>query len=166
MNAGIVELAPERKTFANKYNGDSPDCIGGALNNLAADGKDGSGRPLLCQPLRACSPNTGHFFNDGIILSRDEKTLYVTNGPPLAAFDVQPGRVTHQPVSSPKEDGVGGDGSTVDSAGRIDVSTNAGVQAIGPGGKLLGLIPARRTSSAQPSAAGTRRRYMPWSGCG
>jgi hypothetical protein len=41
LNASIEELAPQRKTLANKYNGDSLDCIGGVLNDLTADSKGG-----------------------------------------------------------------------------------------------------------------------------
>src|SRR3984885_6701565 len=41
LNASIEELAPARKTLANKYNGDSFDCIGGVLNDLTADSKGG-----------------------------------------------------------------------------------------------------------------------------
>ena len=41
LNASIEELSPKRKTLANKYNGDSLDCIGGVLNDLTADSKGG-----------------------------------------------------------------------------------------------------------------------------
>jgi gluconolactonase len=81
---------------------------------------------------------------NGIILSANEKTLYVTNGPTLAAFDVQPdGSLTNQREFTRWEGG-GGDGSTIDSAGRLYVTTNAGVQVIGADGKHLGLIPTPR----------------------
>ena len=36
------------------------------------------------------------------------------------------------------------DGSTIDAAGRIYVTTNPGVQVIGPDGKYLGIIPTPR----------------------
>src|ERR1700760_3280278 len=39
LNASIDQLTPSRRVFANKYNGDSFDCIGGVLNDLAADKK-------------------------------------------------------------------------------------------------------------------------------
>ena len=41
LNASVEELAPQRKTLANKYNGDSLDCIGGVLNDLTANSKGG-----------------------------------------------------------------------------------------------------------------------------
>ena len=55
------------------------------------------GRRLLRQTRRAWSPSTARPTTNGIILSADEKTLYVTNGPTLAAFDVQAdGSLTNQ----------------------------------------------------------------------
>src|SRR5579862_8182283 len=42
LNPSIEELAPQRKTLANKYNGDPLDCIGVALNDLTADSKGGA----------------------------------------------------------------------------------------------------------------------------
>ena len=41
LNASIEELDPQRKILANRYNGDPLDCIGGVLNDLAADSKGG-----------------------------------------------------------------------------------------------------------------------------
>jgi gluconolactonase len=81
---------------------------------------------------------------NGVILSPDEKTVYVTNGPTLAAFDVQPdGSLKNQRQFVAFESG-GGDGATVDSAGRIYVTGGSGVQVVGPDGKYLGLIPTAR----------------------
>jgi gluconolactonase len=80
---------------------------------------------------------------NGVILSADEKVLYVTNGATLAAFDVQPdGSLTNQREFAKLESG--GDGCTIDAAGRIYVTINAGVQIISPDGKSLGVIPTPR----------------------
>jgi gluconolactonase len=78
---------------------------------------------------------------NGIVLSPDEKHLYVTNGATLAAFDVQKdGSLTNQREFAKLEGG--GDGSTFDSAGRLYVTAQAaGVQVISPDGKYLGVIP-------------------------
>jgi gluconolactonase len=82
---------------------------------------------------------------NGVILSANEKTLYVTNGPTLATFDVQPdGSLVNQREFARLEGGGNGDGSTIDAAGRIYVTTNAGVQVISPEGKYLGIIPTPR----------------------
>ena len=65
--------------------------------------------------------------------SRDEKTLFVTNGQSVAAFDVQPnGALTNQRefVAFP---GGGGD-DTIDSEGPIDVTGEIGPPVAGPDG--------------------------------
>jgi gluconolactonase len=81
---------------------------------------------------------------NGVILSPDEKTLYVTNGATLAAFDVQKdGSLTNQREFATFTAG-GGDGSTIDSQGRLYVTTGAGVEVIGRDGKHLGVIPTPR----------------------
>ena len=89
---------------------------------------------------------------NGIILSPDEKTLYVANtlGAFVVAFDVQPDgsvrnqrnfarlagiRMTNQGVRS------GADGLAVDEAGRLYVTSTMGVQVFSPEGRPLGTIP-------------------------
>jgi gluconolactonase len=89
---------------------------------------------------------------NGIMLSRDEKTLYVNNtlGEYLLAFDVQPdgsvsGRrdfakyagVTQTPTGVTS----GADGLAIDNEGRIYAATTAGVQVFSPQGQHLGTIP-------------------------
>ena len=82
---------------------------------------------------------------NGLILSRDEKTLYVTNGMVIEAFDVQPdGTGTNQREFGKLEAGGNGDGMTIDSAGRIYVSSAPGVQVFSPDGHYLGVIPTPR----------------------
>ena len=81
---------------------------------------------------------------NGVILSKDEKTLYVTNGTTLAAFDVQrDGSLTNQ-REFVKFTAGGGDGAAIDSQGRLYVTTGAGVEVIAPDGKHLGVIPTPR----------------------
>jgi len=148
LNAKIIELAPKHKVFADKYQGDSLDCIGGVLNDLMADDKGGvyftMGGLFYANSKGEVTKYGENLGTNGIILSPDGKTLYVTNRGTLAAFDVQKdGSLTNQREFT-KWEGGGGDGSAVDSTGRIYVTTNAGVQVIGPDGKWLGLIPTPR----------------------
>jgi gluconolactonase len=83
-------------------------------------------------------------MRNGVILSRDEKTLYVTNGATLAAFDVQrDGSLTNQREFAKFTAG-GGDGDAIDSEGRLYVTTGVGVEVIGRDGKHLGVIPTPR----------------------
>jgi sugar lactone lactonase YvrE len=143
----IVQL-PQRKVLADNYQGDPLDCIGGVLNDLTADSKGGvyftQGGVYYASP-KGVVTKYGDTGPNGIILSANEKILYATNGPSLAAFDVQPdGSLTNQREFAKLEGGGNGDGSTIDAAGRIYVTTNPGVQVISPEGKYLGLIPTPR----------------------
>ena len=94
---------------------------------------------------------------NGIQLSRDEKTLYVSdsNGDHVIAWDIQPdglvrnrrefGTLTGR---SQRDNGLGGvktfaDGMTIDNDGRLYVATGGGVEVLGPKGEHLGTIPVR-----------------------
>ncbi|MGD0135403.1 MAG: SMP-30/gluconolactonase/LRE family protein [Bryobacteraceae bacterium] len=150
LNASIEELSPKRKTLANKYNGDSFDCIGGVLNDLTADSKGGvyftMGGLFHSDSQGKVTRYGDNLSTNGIVLSPDEKHLYVTNGMSLAAFDVQKdGSLTNQrEFAKLQGSGFGGDGSAFDAQGRLYVTSNSGVQVIGPDGKYLGLIPTPR----------------------
>ena len=149
LNPSIETLASPRKALANRYNDDPLDCIGGVLNDVTADSKGGvyftMGGLFYTNPKGIVTRYGENLATNGIILSADEKHLYVTNGPALAAFDVQKdGSLTNQHEFAKLEGGGNGDGSTFDTAGRIYVSTNPGVQVISRDGKYLGLIPTPR----------------------
>jgi gluconolactonase len=149
LNPSIERLAPTRKTLANKYNDDPMDCIGGVLNDIAADSKGGvyftMGGLFYADPRGKITRYGENLTTNGIVLSADEKRLFVTNGQTVAVFDVQKdGSLTNQREFAKLEGGGFGDGSTFDTVGRLYVSTNAGVQVIGPDGKYLGLIPTPR----------------------
>lgn len=151
LHESIEQLAPQRKTLVNKNsNGDPMDCIGGVLNDMTAD-SNGGVYFTMGGVFHADSKGTvtkyGENVNpNGIVLSPDEKHLYVTNGATLAAFDVQKdGSLTNQREFAKLEAGGGGDGSTFDSAGRLYVTSQAnGIQVFGPDGKYLGVIPTPR----------------------
>jgi gluconolactonase len=149
LRAAIVQLTPQRRVLANTYQGDPMDCIGGVVNDLTADSKGGvyftMGGVYYANPKGVITKYGENVGPNGIILSADEKTLYATNGPTLVAFDVQPdGSLTNQREFAKLEGGGGGDGSTIDAAGRIYVTGNPGVHVISPEGKYLGLIPTPR----------------------
>ena len=150
LRTAITQLSPRRAILANRYQGDPLDCVTGPNpNDLTADSKGGvyftMGAVFYASPTGVVTKFGNDIRPNGIILSGDEKTLYVTNGPTLAAFDVQPdGSLTNQREFARLEGGGNGDGSTIDSAGRIYVTTNPGVQVIGPDGKYLGIIPTPR----------------------
>jgi gluconolactonase len=150
LKASIEELAPHRQTLANKFNGDSLDCIGGVLNDLTADSKGGvyftMGGVFYSDSQGKVFRYGENLFTNGIVLSADEKHLFVTNGMAIAEFDVQKdGSLTSQrEFAKLQGTGFGGDGSAFDEAGRLYVTSNAGVQVIGTDGKNLGVIPTPR----------------------
>ena len=140
----IEQLTPTRKVLADTYNGDPIDCIGGVINDITADSKGGvyftMGGLFYADPAGKVTRYGENLTTNGIILSADEKTLYVTNGPAIAAFDVQKdGSLTNQREFAKLSSG-GGDGSTIDAKGRLYVTTNGGVEVIDKDGKSLGVI--------------------------
>lgn len=145
-NPAITELEPEHRILANSFNGDPLDCIGGVLNDIAADSKGGVyftyGGLYYADPKGVVSRYGENLRTNGIILSPDERTLYVTNGPTVAAFDVEPdGSLTHQREFAQLHSGRGGDGSTVDAQGRLYVTAGSAVDVFTPDGEYLGTIP-------------------------
>jgi gluconolactonase len=178
----IWTLKPERKLFANMFNGEPLDCVAGIINDMSADSKGGvymtAGGIYYANPKGVIMGRFGTVGGNGIILSPDEKTLYVTGrmtgappAPPLpgaapggggggggnngglVAFDVQPdGSLTNERQFAD----ICGDGSAIDSAGRIyctaarmadpadPTKVIAGIGVVSPEGKVLGIIPQPR----------------------
>lgn len=149
LRSAIVQLTPRRGVLADRYRGDVLDCLGGNPNDLTAAGSGGvyftQFGVYYANPNGVVTRYGENITPNGIVLSADERTLYVTNGPTLAAFDVQPdGSLINQREFARLEGGGNGDGSTIDAAGRIYVTTNAGVQVISADGRYLGIIPTPR----------------------
>jgi sugar lactone lactonase YvrE len=96
-------------------------------------------------PTRRCVVSQygdGVSLANGIILSPDEKTLYVTNGAVVIAVDVgADGALTNQREFGTLRGGQAGDGSAVDAQGRVYVATGSSVDVFAPDGKFLGSIP-------------------------
>jgi len=140
--AKVLQLAPKRQVLADTFNGEPIDCIGGVINDLTADSKGGvyftMGGLFYVNPKGVVTRYGENLQTNGVVLSPDEKTLYVTTRG-LVAFDVQPdGSLTNQRQFAM----VGNDGTAVDSQGRVYTTAGAdGVQVIGPDGKVLGAIP-------------------------
>jgi gluconolactonase len=149
LNPAIVQLEPQRKVLANSFRGEPLDCVGGVPNDLSADSRGGVYFSVSRTGVFYANPQgvvsqygEGVTGANGIILSPDEKTLYVTNGAVVVAFDVRPdGSLTNQREFGQLRGGKGGDGSAVDQQGRLYVSTNASVDVFEPNGRFLGTIP-------------------------
>jgi gluconolactonase len=148
LGAGILQLEPQRGLFANSFQGEPLDCVGGVMNDLVADSRGGvyfavSGGGLFYANPRGLVSQHGEGVSgpNGIILSPDEKTIYVTNGPVVLAFDVGPdGFLTNQREFARLRGGQGGDGSAVDSEGRVYVATGRSADVFAPHGEFLGSI--------------------------
>jgi len=94
---------------------------------------------------------------NGIQLSRDEKTLYISdsNGDRIIAWDIQPDGLVRNRREfgtligrSQRDNGLGGiktfaDGMTIDNEGRLYVATGGGVEILSPNGDHVGTIPVR-----------------------
>jgi len=172
---GIAILYPPaaKKALINHYDGKPF----GRANDLTVDKKGGvyftdsanaqpmpaSGVPLPAAlyylPPNAAKPVqlfTDVAFPNGVVLSRDEKTLYLnnTNGEYMLAFDVQPDGSLKNRRNFAKYDGVtqnaagvtvsGADGLTMDNDGRLYAACANGVQVFSPQGRHLGTIPMPR----------------------
>jgi gluconolactonase len=139
-------LAPERKTLADSFEGKPL----GRLNDLVADRRGGAyftvGGAYYVNAAGRVTSLGDDLRTNGIILSRDERTLYVTNGAVIVAFDVQPdGSVRNRRDFGRLEAGGNGDGMAIDGAGRLYVTSAPGVQILDADGKYLGLIPTPRS---------------------
>jgi gluconolactonase len=149
LSSGILQLEPERKVLASSFRGEPLDCVGGVPNDLTADSRGGVYLAITDGGLFYASPQgvisqygDGISRPNGIILSPDETTLFVTNGPVVVAFDVQTdGVLTNQREFATLRSGSGGDGSAVDAEGRVYVATGAAADVFAPNGEFLGTIP-------------------------
>jgi gluconolactonase len=109
---------------------------------------------------------------NGIILSPDEKTLYVANtlGAFVVAFDVQPDGGVRNQRNFARLGGIlmtnrgvrsGADGLAVDEAGRLYVTSTIGVQVFSADGRHVGTIPIGNPDGPQNLAfAGSDKKTL------
>jgi gluconolactonase len=144
-------LVPERKLLADSYEGTPFE----RLSDIVANMKGGF---YVTE-----SPSSSVFYVDGagtvtrvaddierangITLSPDERTLYVTNTPNgILAYDVAPDNsISNRRLFITPEGGQ--DGLAVDAAGRLYVAGQTGVQVFSPAGQQLGVIPTPRPTT-------------------
>ena len=148
MPEAIVQLEPTRKVLASSFNGEPIECVGGVINDLSADSRGGvyisvsGGGLLYADPAGKVSMyGDGVAAANGIILSPDERKLYVGAGQVVAVFDVgADGALTNQRPFARLHTGRVADGSAVDSQGRLYVATGEAVDVFSPKGDFLGSI--------------------------
>ena len=161
----VSMLAPERKMLANSFADGKPL---GRVNDVMADGKGGAyftvGGAYYVNPQGVVSTVADQDIrSNGIMLSPDGRTLYVTNNTAVLAFDVQVDGTTRNRRDFGALNGdSGGDGMAIDSTGRLYVTANTGVHVLSPEGKHLGLIPTpRRAITLAFSGPDKKTLYVP-----
>ncbi|HUA19359.1 MAG TPA: SMP-30/gluconolactonase/LRE family protein [Bryobacteraceae bacterium] len=158
----VAVLTPERKVIADSVDGKGL----GRVNDLVADRHGNifftSGAAFHVSPGGKVTAFGQDLRTNGIMLSRNDKILYITNGPGIVEFDLQPdGTARNEREFGKLEGGGNGDGMEIDAAGRLYVTTPSGVQVLGPDGKYLGLIPTPRNAiSVAFSGPGKKTLYV------
>lgn len=143
----VVQLLPERRVLANRFSDGRPL---GRLNDLIADGQGGAfftvGGAYHVDAAGVVSVVADqNLRSNGIMLSPDGRTLYVTNVDEVLAFDVRPdGSTRNRRTFGTLAGDDGGDGMAVDSDGRLYVTAASGVHVLSPDGEHLGVIPTPR----------------------
>ncbi|MGE3842634.1 MAG: SMP-30/gluconolactonase/LRE family protein [Vicinamibacterales bacterium] len=163
---GVLYPADKVTTLADNFDGKPFD----SLNDMALDKRDGiyftdtQGIYYLPPGGRVSRIIDEVPRPNGVVLSPDEKTLYVHNkdGVYMLAFDVAANgtisnrrnfaryksvRVPGHKDPSWDEDN-GADGMAVDSEGRVYAATNSGVEVFSARGELLGVLPVQWTNEA------------------
>jgi gluconolactonase len=164
----ITQYLPERRVLANSFaNGATL----GRVNDVLADGKGGAyftaGGIYYVNPAGVVSTVADqNIRTNGLMLSIDGKTLYVTNNTVIVAFDVRADGATMNRRDFGTLNGDdGGDGMAIDSEGRLYVTGAQGVHVLSPRGEHLGLIPTpRRPITLAFSGPDKRVLYAPQMG--
>jgi len=162
----VSVLTPTRTVLADRFEGKPL----GRLNDLVVDAKGGVyftvGGAYYVGPSGVIKSLGEDLRTNGVMLSRDEQIVYVTNGNVIVAFDVLPdASVTNRRNFAMLEAGGNGDGMAIDGEGRLYVTSAPGVQVFSLEGKYLGLIPTPRSAiSVAFSGPGKRTLYIVGSG--
>jgi gluconolactonase len=150
--AELVVLHPTRLVLASKFG----DKTFWRMGEVVADSKGGAyftddAGTYFVNPAGRVSLVAGkELRTNGMALSRDEKTLYLTNGRTIVTFDIQPdGTTKNQRDFAMLQGAAGGDGMCIDSEGRLYVTAgDTGIQVFSVEGKHLGIIPLPRSASS------------------
>ena len=164
----VAMLLPERRILANSFaDGSSL----GRVNDLIADGRGGAfftsgGAYHVNAQGDVTVVADQNIRSNGIMLSSDGGTLYVTNNTEVLAFDVRnDGSTANRRVFGSLNGDNGGDGMAIDSEDRLYITANLGVHVLSADGDYLGLIPTkRRPITVAFSGPGKNMLYVPQMG--
>ncbi|NOT45877.1 MAG: SMP-30/gluconolactonase/LRE family protein [Acidobacteria bacterium] len=154
----VAVLQPERRSLATAFNGRNL----GRVNDLVA-ARNGSiyftsGGAFHLDTRGIVTSLGENIRSNGIMLSPDERVLYVTNGNTVLAFDVgADGATTNRRDFATLVEGSTGDGLAVDAEGRLYVTSQPGVQVFSATGASLGLIPTPRNAITVAFAGADKR---------
>jgi gluconolactonase len=156
----VARLLPQRQVLADSFNGAPL----GRLNDLVVDRRGGAyftvGGAFYADPSGKVTSLGDGLSTNGIMLSPDEKTLYVTNREVVVAFDVAvDGSTSNRRDFAKLEAGGVGDGLAIDAAGRLYVTSPPGVQVFAASGAYLGLIPTPR-AAISAAFAGPEKKML------
>ncbi|MGE0592293.1 MAG: SMP-30/gluconolactonase/LRE family protein [Vicinamibacterales bacterium] len=154
----VAVLQPERRALATTFQGRPL----GRVNDLVAGGNGNiyftSGGAFRLDPRGTVTSLGDGIRANGIMLSPDERVLYVTNGNMVLAFDVSAdGATSNQRDFARLIEGTTGDGLAVDADGRLYVTSQRGVQVFSSTGVPLGLIPTPRNAITVAFAGANKR---------
>lgn len=156
----ISIIAPEHRVLADAFDGISL----GRLNDLVVDAHGNVfftvGSAYVVEPAGRVTRLDEDLRTNGIMLSRDERRLYVTNRDVIVVFDLGPeGLPESRRDFATLEAGGTGDGMAIDALGRLYVTSAPGVQVFEPDGTFIGLIPTPR-AAISVAFAGPRKQRL------
>jgi gluconolactonase len=150
--SAVVQLMPERRVIADAFaDGSSL----GRLNDLFADGRGGAWftQGALYHTTAdgtVTTVATMDAFSNGVVISPNGRTLYVTDRTTIRAYDISedglPSNARVFATLARDTQGFGGDGMEMDNEGRLYVTGDAGIYVFAPDGSELGVIPTPRRS--------------------
>jgi gluconolactonase len=150
-DANLAVLAPTREVLARQFGGKpfwrmgelQLDSRGGAYFN------DERGTYFVNAAGTVSLVADTSVRTNGMMLSPDEKTLYLTNGRTILAFDVQPDGTTRNQRTFATLRGGNGDGMCIDAEGRLYITAgDGGIEVFSVQGTHLGVIPLPRSASS------------------
>ena len=162
----VWQLEPKRQKLADIFNGEPLDCVGGVINDLSADSKGGVyftfGGVYYASP-KGVITKYGTVGNpNGIILSADEKILYVTGRVGGAAQGAGRGQGAAPAAGGQNAAAAAGRGQGAPPAGAPPAGAPAGGRGAGGGAPAGGIV----AYDVQPDGSLTNERQFASSASG